>query len=50
MMRVKALISSGYSKAGQAQAMLADGAQDFLQKPYECADMLHKVRQVLDEK
>jgi len=46
--KVKVLITSGYSKAGQAQAMLADGAQGFLQKPYERADMLYKVREVLD--
>ncbi len=48
--KVKVLISSGYSTTGQAQAILADGARGFLQKPYERADMLHKVRQVLDEK
>lgn len=48
--KVKVLISSGYSREGQAQAMLADGAKGFIQKPYERSDMLHKVRQVLDEK
>ena len=46
--KVKVLISSGYSKAGQAQTKLADGAQGFLQKPYERAEMLYKVREVLD--
>ncbi|MBA7525209.1 Sensor histidine kinase RcsC [subsurface metagenome] len=46
--KVKVLISSGYSKAGQAQAILADGAKGFIQKPYERADMLYKVRDVLD--
>lgn len=46
--KVKVLISSGYSKTGQAQAVLADGAKDFIQKPYERMDILHKAREVLD--
>ncbi|MQY77134.1 MAG: GAF domain-containing protein [Spirochaeta sp.] len=46
--KVKVLIASGYSKAGQGQTMLADGAKGFLQKPFERTDMLYKVREVLD--
>ena len=45
---VKVLLSSGYSRNGQAQELLDSGVKDFLQKPYEFADMLIKVRQVLD--
>ncbi len=46
---VKVLLSSGYSQNGQAQELLDDGVRGFLQKPYELKEMLHKVRQVLDE-
>ncbi|MBA7555739.1 Chemotaxis protein CheY [subsurface metagenome] len=46
---VKVILSSGYSRNGQAQELLNPGVKDFLQKPYEFADMLIRVRQVLDE-
>jgi PAS domain S-box-containing protein len=45
---VKVILSSGYSRNGQAQELLNSGVKDFLQKPYEFADMLIRVRQVLD--
>ncbi|HIP96099.1 MAG TPA: PAS domain S-box protein, partial [Anaerolineae bacterium] len=46
---VKVLLSSGYSQNGQAQEILEAGVQGFLQKPYDLSQVLHKVREVLDE-
>ncbi len=46
--KVRVLLSSGYSENGQVSHILSTGAQGFLQKPYEMAGVLRKVRQVLD--
>jgi two-component system cell cycle sensor histidine kinase/response regulator CckA len=45
---VKVLLSSGYSKKGQARDILAAGARGFLQKPYDLRAVLLKVREVLE--
>jgi PAS domain S-box-containing protein len=42
------LISSGYSPGGQAEGMLAMGAQGFLPKPYQIDDLARAVRRILD--
>jgi two-component system cell cycle sensor histidine kinase/response regulator CckA len=47
--QVRALLSTGYSREGQAEDILEAGVQGFLQKPYTVEDVLHKVRVVLDE-
>lgn len=46
---VKVMLSSGYSENGQVNHILTDGAQGFLQKPYDMAMVLRKVREVLDK-
>jgi PAS domain S-box-containing protein len=46
---VRVLLSSGYSKDGQAQELLDSGVQGFLQKPYEFSEFLQTIRQILDE-
>ena len=46
---VRVLLSSGYSKDGQAQELLDAGVQNFLQKPYEFSELLQTIRQILDE-
>jgi len=45
---VKVLLSSGYTKKGQAQDILAAGARGFLPKPYDLRAVLRKVRGVLE--
>ncbi|MCB2187847.1 MAG: PAS domain S-box protein [Deltaproteobacteria bacterium] len=45
----KVLIASGYSVDGQVKTSLREGARDFVAKPYGRADLLKKVRQVLDQ-
>ena len=47
---VKVLLSSGYSQNGQANAILKKGIKGFLQKPYDLNQILHQIRNVLDEK
>jgi nitrogen-specific signal transduction histidine kinase/CheY-like chemotaxis protein len=44
---VKVLLSSGYSKKGRAQDIMAAGAKGFLQKPYDLRAVLRQVREVL---
>jgi PAS domain S-box-containing protein len=46
--KVKTLISSGYSPTGKVKAALQTGASGFIGKPYKIAEMLHKVREILD--
>ena len=48
--QVKALLSTGYSQDGKAQAILDVGVKGFLQKPYRLDALLSKVRGVLDSK
>ena len=47
---VKVIVASGYSENGQSDKILAAGAKAFLNKPYRLADLLAKVRELLDEK
>jgi PAS domain S-box-containing protein len=44
---VRVLLSSGYSTDGGAQDLLAEGAIDFLQKPYRIADLRTRLAAVL---
>ncbi len=46
--KVKTIISSGYSATGKVKAALESGASGFIGKPYMIAEMLHKVREILD--
>lgn len=45
LMRV--ILSSGYSRDGQAQAILANGCQGFLEKPFDIIDLAKVIRNVL---
>ena len=45
---VKILLSSGYSITGQAQSIMEQGCNGFIQKPFNMQDLSIKVRQVLD--
>ncbi len=40
---VRVLVSSGYAVDGGAQELLAEGAMDFIQKPYKTADLKAKL-------
>ena len=44
---VRVLVSSGYSVDGGAQELLAQGADDFIQKPYTIADLKRKLSAIL---
>ena len=46
--QIKTLISSGYSIDGIAQKLLDDGAQDFIQKPFQLAELSAKIAGVLE--
>jgi signal transduction histidine kinase/ActR/RegA family two-component response regulator len=46
--QVKILLSSGYSITGQAQSIMEQGCNGFIQKPFNMQDLSIKVRQVLD--
>ena len=48
--KVKALLSTGYSRDGRAQAILRSGVKGFIQKPYQVYELLAEVRKVLDAK
>ncbi len=43
----KVLLSSGYSLAGQAERMLADGCAGFIQKPFDLQNFSRKIREML---
>ena len=45
---VKVIISSGYSSNGQLKNVIAEGATEFIPKPFTISEILSKVRQVLD--
>jgi CheY-like chemotaxis protein len=45
---VKVIIASGYSAQGLVAETLAAGALEFISKPYRLAQMLEKIRIVLD--
>jgi two-component system, cell cycle sensor histidine kinase and response regulator CckA len=44
---VRVLLSSGFSIEGEAQAILDEGVQGFLQKPYTMRELTTKVGQLL---
>jgi PAS domain S-box-containing protein len=46
--QVKVLLCSGYSVDGQAEQLLENGCNDFIQKPYTVMQLSQKVRSVLD--
>jgi DNA-binding NarL/FixJ family response regulator len=45
--RVKVLLSSGYSLEGEAQEILAQGAQGFIQKPYRLDALSRKIADLI---
>ncbi|NLN38870.1 MAG: response regulator, partial [Smithella sp.] len=45
---VRAVLSSGYSLNGKAQAIMDKGVRVFLQKPYRLNDLAQKIRQALE--
>ena len=45
---VKVLLSSGYSINGQAEEILSHGCNDFIQKPFNTAELSRKIRKVLE--
>ncbi len=46
---IKALLSSGYSRHGKAEAIMQAGILGFVQKPYRANELLSAVRKALDE-
>ena len=47
---VKVIIASGYAISGQVKQSMEAGAMGYVGKPYQLADLLKTVREVLDEK
>jgi PAS domain S-box-containing protein len=47
---VKVLLSSGYSKEGQASEILKQGCNGFIQKPFDIYELSGKIREILDRK
>ncbi|MCG6892379.1 MAG: response regulator, partial [Desulfobacteraceae bacterium] len=47
--KIKVLLSSGYSKEGDAEEILAQGCNGFIQKPFDVKQLSQKLREVLDE-
>jgi CheY-like chemotaxis protein len=45
---IKVLLASGYSKSGQASAILDQGCNGFIQKPFNSQELSLKIRAVLD--
>ncbi|RJP73543.1 MAG: PAS domain S-box protein [Candidatus Abyssobacteria bacterium SURF_17] len=48
--RVKALLSTGYSRNGKVNEILRTGVMGFIQKPFQLEELLSRVRTVLDTK
>ena len=46
---VRVMLSSGYSMSGQAERIIGKGCRDFLQKPFNLAELSRKVRAALDD-
>jgi PAS domain S-box-containing protein len=46
---VKILLSSGYSKDGQATEILERGCSGFIQKPFNMKELSGKIREILDK-
>jgi two-component system cell cycle sensor histidine kinase/response regulator CckA len=47
--RIKVLLSSGYSIAGQATEILERGCDGFIQKPFSMKELSQKIRKMLDK-
>ena len=45
---LKVIIASGYPENGKVEKTIKAGAADFVAKPYSLADMVKKVREILD--
>jgi two-component system, cell cycle sensor histidine kinase and response regulator CckA len=45
----RVLLSSGYSRNGQAENLLKKGCSGFIQKPFNIFELSRKIREVLDE-
>lgn len=46
---MKVLLASGYSRDGQAQAILDQGCDGFIQKPFTIFDLARKVKEIMDK-
>ncbi|HVN72279.1 MAG TPA: PAS domain S-box protein [Desulfomonilia bacterium] len=46
---VKVLLSSGYSLDGQAEEIMQNGCNGFIQKPFSLGELAKKIRGILDE-
>jgi CheY-like chemotaxis protein len=47
---IKIILASGFIPQNQKSELLKAGAKEFIQKPYVLAEVLQKIREVLDEK
>lgn len=45
---IKTLLTSGFSQSGRASEILKEGANGFIQKPYQVSELVLKVRSILD--
>ena len=45
---IKVIIASGYSESGKVEKTVESGAAGFIAKPYHLADMLKKIREILN--
>jgi signal transduction histidine kinase/CheY-like chemotaxis protein len=45
---IKVLLSSGYSKEGDAEELLSQGCAGFIQKPFDIKELSFKLREILD--
>ena len=48
-LRVKVILSSGYSMNDQALSIMKQGCNGFIQKPFNVSDLSKKVREVLED-
>jgi DNA-binding NtrC family response regulator len=46
--RVKVILSSGYSIAGEASKIMDRGCNGFIQKPFGIRELSQKIREVLE--
>jgi two-component system cell cycle sensor histidine kinase/response regulator CckA len=46
--QVKVLLSSGYSLNHQAAAIIEEGCDGFIQKPFNTIQLSRKIREILD--
>ena len=47
--KAKVIIASGYTSVGKTKDIMKSGAAAFINKPYHDAEMLRKVREILDQ-